>query len=360
MISNHEAKNAKFCSLDIKDFFLSTKMERPEYIRIHRKYFSQKFLNIYKLLDKIAPDGYIYMKICKGMYGLKQAAILAYKRLVINLGQHGYYPITLTTGLWKHKTRDTVFTLCVDDFGVKYTSKTNIEHLITTLKEFYRIPIDWEGRNYCGLTFNWNNEKGFVDVSMPVYVHNALKKFQHPIPYRPQYAPHRWTRPAFGTKMQFAKDPDTSEKINANGTRRIQQINGTSLYYGRAIDPTILVALNEISTQQSSPTTKTTKKTAMLMDYLCTFPNTSLRFYAGDMQLCVESDTAYLVLPKARSRIAGHFYLKANISPNKTYQDTLNAPIHIECATIKNVVSSAAKAETAALFHNCTTAIAIR
>ena len=160
--------------------------------------------------------------------------------------------------------------------------------------------------------------------------------------------------------MQFAKDPDTSEKINANGTRRIQQINGTSLYYGRAIDPTILVALNEISTQQSSPTTKTTKKTAMLMDYLCTFPNTSLRFYAGDMQLCVESDTAYLVLPKARSRIAGHFYLKTNKSPNKTYQDTLNAPIHIVCATIKNVVSSAAEAETTALFYNCTTVIAIR
>ena len=36
-----------------------------------------------------------------------------------------------------------------------------------------------------------------------------------------------------------------------------------------------------------------------------------------------------------------------------------NAPILTECATIKNVVSSAAKAETAALFHNCTTAITI-
>ena len=112
VISDHKAKNAKFCSLDIKDFFLSTKMERPEYTRIHRKYFSHKFLNIYKLLDKIAINGYICVKICKGMYGLKQAAILAYKQLVINLGQHGYYPIPLTTGLWKHKTRDTVFALC--------------------------------------------------------------------------------------------------------------------------------------------------------------------------------------------------------------------------------------------------------
>ena len=98
----------------------------------------------------------------------------------------------------------------------------------------------------------------------------------------------------------------------------------------------------------------------MLMDYLCTFPNATLRFYAGDMQLCIESDAAYLVLPKTRSRIAGHFYLNAHKVPNKAYRDTLNVPIHTECATIKNVVSSAAEAETAALFHNCTTAIAIR
>ena len=68
------------------------------------------------------------------MYGLKQAAILAYKQLVKNLGQHGYYPIPLTNGLWKHKTRGTVFALCVDDFGVKYTSKDSINHLIATLK----------------------------------------------------------------------------------------------------------------------------------------------------------------------------------------------------------------------------------
>lgn len=142
VISDHKTNNARFCSLDIKDFFLSTVMIRPEFIRIHKKYFSKKFIAAYNLSDKIAPDGYIYVKICKGMYGLKQAAILAYKQLVKNLAQHGYFPIPLTTGLWKHKSRDTVFALCVDDFGVKYTSKQNINHLIAALKQFYNISID--------------------------------------------------------------------------------------------------------------------------------------------------------------------------------------------------------------------------
>ena len=55
------------------------------------------------------------------MYVLKQAAILVYKQLVQHLGKHGYFPIPLTTGLWKHKLRDIIFALCVIDFGVKYT-----------------------------------------------------------------------------------------------------------------------------------------------------------------------------------------------------------------------------------------------
>ena len=38
----------------------------------------------------------------------------------------------------------------------------------------------------------------------------------------------------------------------------------------------------------------------------------------------------------------------------------MNAPIHIECILLKHVVSSAAEAETGALFHNCKTTIGIR
>ena len=58
------------------------------------------------------------------MYGLKQAAILAYDHLVKNLGNYGYYPIPHTVGLWKHKMRRISFCLCVDDFGVKYLIQT--------------------------------------------------------------------------------------------------------------------------------------------------------------------------------------------------------------------------------------------
>eukprot|EP00957_Ditylum_brightwellii_P090315 6878383-Ditylum_brightwellii.AAC.1 len=97
----------------------------------------------------------------------------------------------------------------------------------------------------------------------------------------------------------------------------------------------------------------------MLLDYMHTYPNVKLQFYTGNMQHSVDSDAAYLVLPGAKSRFAGHFYLESlpnmlnyNAAPN-------NAPIHTECRTIKLVVCSVAEAECSVLFYNSQTAITI-
>ena len=75
------------------------------------------------------------------------------------------------------------------------------------------------------------------------------------------------------------------------------------------MDPTILPALREISIQQAKPTEKTKCELEMLMDYLSTYPNAVLQYYAGEMKLSVESNAAYLILPGAKSRIAGYYVL---------------------------------------------------
>ena len=59
----------------------------------------------YNLQSKVTPDGYVFIRIKKGMYGLKEAAILAYNKLRTHLEPKGYYPIPGTSGLWAHKTR---------------------------------------------------------------------------------------------------------------------------------------------------------------------------------------------------------------------------------------------------------------
>ena len=59
------------------------------------------------------------MEIRMGIYGLPQAGILGNKLLKEIIGNHGYYEVQHTPGLFKHITKDIQFILVVDDFGVK-------------------------------------------------------------------------------------------------------------------------------------------------------------------------------------------------------------------------------------------------
>ena len=82
------------------------------------------------------------MQIERGMYGLPQAGILANKLLRKRLEPHGYYELSHTPGLWKHKSLPIQFSLVVDDFGVKYVGEQTALHLINALKQTYEIKID--------------------------------------------------------------------------------------------------------------------------------------------------------------------------------------------------------------------------
>ena len=96
------------------------------------------------------------------------------------------------------------------------------------------------------------------------------------------------------------------------------------------------------------------------MDFVATYPNAKIRFYKSDMILYVNSDAVYLVLPNARSCFAGHFYLSNRVTDPSNVSPPLNGPIHTECKAIRNVVASAAEAETAVLFGNSQVAVVIR
>ena len=79
----------------------------------------------------------------------------------------------------------------------------------------------------------------------------------------------------------------------------------------------------------------------MFLDYAATYPNAKIRYYASDMILYTSSDAAYLVLPTAKSRVAGNYFLS-----NKTLQHPSrtppkpNGPILNECSRIKKTVGS--------------------
>jgi hypothetical protein len=102
---------------------------------------------------------------------------------------------------------------------------------------------------------------------MPQYVPKALSQFHYSTPKVPQHSPYLWTPLVYGQKVQLAKI-DTSPQLDKKGTQHVQAVSGTFLYYARAVDPTILVALNKISNNQAKPTVLTGKACNMLLDFL--------------------------------------------------------------------------------------------
>jgi len=191
--------------------------------------------------------------------------------------------------------------LVVDDFGIKYVGKENAEHLLATLREHYTISVDWTGGTYLRLKLNWDYEKGTVDLSKPEYIKKALQHFQHVPPTRPQHAPHAWIPPQYGVKVQMTAPINTSPNLDKAQVKRLQQIIGVFLYYGRALDLTMLVSLGTLVAVQAEGTQATVEACTQLLNYAATHPDATLRFTASDMILNIHSDASYLSESKARS-----------------------------------------------------------
>jgi hypothetical protein len=116
---------ARHLGIDIKNYYLGTPMEYYQYLRVPTSVIPQEVWDDARYDIHVADDGYVYLEIRRGMYGLKEAGIIAFNQLVKKLAPSGYEPMPFTPGLWRHRTKRTTFVLCVDDFGVKYFSKAD-------------------------------------------------------------------------------------------------------------------------------------------------------------------------------------------------------------------------------------------
>lgn len=90
-----------------------------------------------------------------------------------------------------------------------------------------------------------------------VHLKKALNRFTHETPKRPQHAPSKWTALQYGAKIQYADDDDDLPALGPTAVTKLQQIIGTMLYYARAVDNMMLVALGSLAAAQSKGTEAT-------------------------------------------------------------------------------------------------------
>jgi hypothetical protein len=152
-------KDACVAGANIKNVYLKTPLDRLEYMKIPIALLPINIIKHHQPQENVL-DGYVYMKIRKGMYRLPQASILTNKLLKERLARHGYFEQLHTPELWKHVNCPVWINLCVDNFSIKYIGREHLQHLYDALcKETYETIEDWTGDLYCRITLKWNYKK---------------------------------------------------------------------------------------------------------------------------------------------------------------------------------------------------------
>ena len=338
-------KGAKFMTADIKDFYLGTPLPSPEYMRINLDHIPESVITEYNM-RQYAHNNAVVVEVNKGIYGLPQAGKLAQDRLIAHLAKHGYHQAPNTPCLFRHITNSVSFTLVVDDFGIKYTKDADADHLLSILRELYIMTED-RGleQKYVGITIKHDRERQRMYLSMPGYIEKALQRFGK-AKQRGAKSPTIYVPPIRGAEQQLVPELTADEAcpVDAKTKTFVQEVTGVILFYSRAVDPTMLTAVNKISMQSANPTRATLKAIDRLLSYAEQYPNATTEIRPSNMQLCAQSDASYLSEHGARSRAGAVLYF------GLTSDNTINGMIEYISTVIPTVCSSVAEAEYAALF----------
>ncbi len=349
------SENANWATADIKDFYLAKHhiLQEPEYMVINLSSIPPATITKYHL-QSYAHDGKVMVRIKQALYGLPQAGKISQDQLKLLLSHHGYTEAPSTPCLFTHATRSTKFVLVVDDFGIKYNNMEDLEHLLTAIRSMYQLTVDLQGKRFLGMSIDFDRTERTLAISMPHYIARTLNRFNcADLPM--VHSPLLYVPPIKGIRgPQLLTSPDTANDplLSPQRKKTVQQILGTLLYYARAVDPTMLAAINKVACQQSSATVSTETAAYRILAYAKAYPNARTVFHASDMKLVAHSDAAYLTESKARSRAAGYFYLA-----NKNNGDKL-VNGHVHC--ISKIIPTAAEAEYGALYLNAKEAEGLR
>ena len=340
--------DAHFGTIDLTDFYLGTILPVPQFIKIYVHQFSPEVLSSLSLLSFIKLDSkgkqHILFRIDKTMYGLKEAGKLSNTRGVNLLSSFGFFETT-TPCLFKHVSRDIVFVLVVDDFGVKYHNRVDFDYLVSCLTSLYHVKAHPTGSKFLGFHLQHDRTARTLSVSYPGYIQTLLTRLR-PNGVAPASSPSLYTAPSYGSRApQSPTGPDISPLASSAQSKDLQVAIGYLLYYGRCVDARMLPAVCSLASEQAVPTSATMLRLDRLLGYASSHPNGRKVYRASDMILRVLSDASYLSRPKAGSVAGSHHFLG-----HRDDDEFLNHPISNHSTRIPVVCSFVAEAEYAGLY----------
>jgi hypothetical protein len=301
-----------------------------------------------------ASSDHAIVLVTGAIFGHPQAGKIAQDELLPRLYAAGYAPIPDMPMCFADADQSTRFCLVVDDFGISSRTQAGTDRLLDTLRQHYPITYDPLGRKFLGMHIRQEKSPRRLTISMPGYIQQALDRFHLKAPHKPVLTPLPYNIPNYGQKVQEPVE-DNSPPASMEDKKFVQQVIGVLNYYARAIDYSMLVAINKIASQQAAPTTQTMVLLRHLIDYAASFPDASITYYPSKMILINHSDAAFLTETKARSRSAAFSYLSLG-----DIDDPVNGGLDAHSSIMPNVVPSVVEAEYGSIFRNAQDATPVR
>ncbi len=170
-----------------------------------------------------------------------------------------------------------------------------------------------------------------------------MQQIQH-CPYSPELK-------RYGADTQSPLPSNNTQKLTDSEIKQVQKIVGSILYYARAVNITLLMALSTIASKQTKGTEHTLEKAYQVLNDLVMHHDETVWYRASNMVMNIHLDTSYLSKPNARSTACGHFFMGSLPINGKSIK--FNGVFHTLCSILWFVVESAAKAKQGALFLYC-------
>ena len=128
----------------------------------------------------------------------------------------------------------------------------------------------------------------------------------------------------------------------------IQKITGSILCHARSVDPTALMPLNAIVTEQKKSTERTQAAAYQILECLAIHTGTTIRYHASDLIPKIHSDASYLSVSKYCSRLGWLFYCVKI----QQQEDNINIYILNVAYIINNVLVPPEESELGAFFKD--------
>jgi hypothetical protein len=342
-------------TIDITDFYLNSKLDKPAYLWVPIRYLPQQTRD-WLQVSHLPNTAKLLFEVYNAIYGMDDAGRVSQQDLLKHLLPYGFYMCRHTPGLFRHRSRKSfVFATWVDDFLIKSNpNTTDLSYFTDALSKKYPIKFTESATSYLGYRIQLRRHSDpsldTLTIDMPDYVTQSLIDLNFTATSKPN-SPILYEAPVFGASTQFEPTDDSPPATDAEQSY-LRRAVGMFRYYAQAIDSTILLTLSRLASSQAHPTKNTMLLLNRLLNYIAQYPNATIVYRPSNMQLHLHSDESYLSEPLSRSRSAGFSTCGAIIFNGINKPSSINGPIRTTSSIIPTVVGSAMEASYAALYMN--------